>query len=311
MHIFGEVRKIAEEFDRCADFLTRTRVRTDMALMVSSTTDYLMKQQEVVWEEGSHQWETAYTKRLYRFYRPAVEMGIRADVIPTGKELSRYKLLFSPFLLTMEEYDLQNRVMDWVKNGGIWVAGPMTDIRNDIGAHYIDKETGILESLTGATLAYQVPDTWDRIRCAWADGTPLATDTWLQLFDVPEDAEILATAVAGYPALEGKALIFRKQVGKGTVYVLGTLPKEKDLQKLLGRILAENGMDHFTTEGSVAAARRHGDGIRGVTATEYGGNPGKLTLKGRYYDHIRKEYYVNEVPLAPYQTVVLQEVDYA
>ena len=310
MHIFGEVQKIAGEFDRCADFLTRTRVDTDMALMVSSTTDYLMKQQEVVWEEGSHAWETAYTKRLYRFYRPATEMGIRADVIPTGKALDRYKLLFTPFLLTMEEYDLQNRVMDWVKNGGVWVAGPMTDIRNDIGAHYIDKETGILEELTGATMVYQVPDTWDRIRCAWADGAPLATDTWLQLFDVPEDAEVLATAVEGYSALEGKALIFRKQVGKGAVYVLGTLPKEKDLQQLLGRILEEAGCHRFTTEGTIAAANRQGDGIRGVTATEYSGNPGKLTLNGCYFDHITQRYYVNEVPVAPFQSVVLQEVDH-
>ena len=310
MHIWNEVRQLSAEYEACGYFLQNTRVATDIGLMVSSTSDYLMKQQEVVWEEGSHQWETAYTKRLYRFYRPMSEMGIRADVIPPSKDLSRYRLLFTPFLLTMEEGDLHRRVINWVNQGGVWVAGPMADIRNDIGAHYIDRETGILEALTGAVLSYQVPDTYDRIRCQWADGEKLETDTWLQLYDVPGDAEILATVESGYSSLAGKTLIFSKKVGKGRIIVLGTLPKYDDLQKLLGRILEESGMTPLVIAGNVAAARREGNGLRGITATEYGGKPGKITLPGRYFDHISQKVFEREAEIAPYHTLVLQEVDH-
>ena len=308
MHIFGEVQQLAAEYEKCAQFLQSTRVETDIALMVSTTTDYLMKQQEVVWEEGSHQWETAYTKRLYRFHQPLCELGIRADVIPTGKALDRYKLLFTPFLLTMEENGLHQRVAQWVKDGGIWVAGPMADIRNDIGTHYIDRETGILEELTGAKLTYQVPDTYDRIGCQWADGTPLAAGNWLQLFDAPENAQVLATAASGYSVLEGKALIFSVPCGKGKIIVLGTLPKPGDLQKLLRAILAESGCEALEIQGKVAAARRTGGGIQGITATEYGGKPGTLRLDGRYYDHLSGAVCENEVSLAPYQTLVLEKI---
>ena len=311
MHIFGEVQQLAKEYEACGDFLSKTKIRTDAALMVSSTSDYLMKQQEVVWEEGSHQWETAYTKRLYRFYEPLTDAGLRCDIIPPGKDLSRYKLLFTPFLLTTEEGDLQQRIEEWVRQGGTWVAGPMADIRNRIGAHYIDRESGILEALTDSAMVYQVPDTYDHIQCAWADGSALSTDTWLQLFDVPQEAQVLATVRSGYSALQGKALIFVTRLGKGRIITLGAMPKGADMQKLLGYILKETPVPTFSITGKVAAAHRTGDGLRGISATEFGGEAATLQLDGRYYDHLSGAYFENEVQFAPYQTVILQEVHHA
>lgn len=308
MHIFHEVQALAKEFERCATFLNSTKIVTDAALVVSSTNDYLMKQQEVVWEEGSHAWETAYTKRLYRFYEPITDAGLRCDVIPPSKDFSKYKLLFTPFMLTMEEGDLQQRMEQWVRDGGIWVAGPMADIRNRIGAHYIDRETGILEQLTGATMVYQVPDTYDHISCAWADGSPLATDTWLQLFDPPQNARVLARVQGEYSALEGKALIFETALGKGKIITLGVLPKSAQMAAFMAHILQENQLSTFSFTGKIAAAERIGQDLHGLSATEFGGVDGTLKLDGRYFDHISGGYYENEVQLSPYQTVILQEV---
>lgn len=309
MHIFGEVREVAREYERAADFLQKTHICTQAALMVSSENDYLMKQQPVVWEDGAHDWETAYTKRLYRFYEPLTQSGLRCDVIPPSKDLSRYRLLFTPFMLTMELGDVVSRVEQWVRDGGTWVAGPMCDIRNAIGAHYIDRETGDLERLTGAMLVYQVPDTYDHIPCAWADGAPLATDTWLQLYDVPKNAEILAKAIGGYSALAQKALMFVTKLGKGHIVTLGTIPSAQDMEKLLPQLLQMSGVDRFDICGRVAAARRIGENCEGITATEYGGEAATLVLNGTYFDHISGERFADCVELAPYQTVVLEKID--
>ncbi len=308
MHIFGEVQEIAAGYQTCAAFLSGTRVETDIALMVSSTCDYLMKQQEIVWEPDSHQWETAYTKRLYMVYRPMAALGIRPDVIPTGKDLHRYKLLFTPFLMTMEEAGLHSRVAQWVREGGTWIAGPMCDIRDDIGAHYRDRETGILEELTGARLAYQVPDSDHRTALSWTDGSSFRADRWLQLFDAPEDAEILATVTQGYPALTGKAVVFRKTVGKGQIIVLGTVPSPEDCQKLMKYALGISGTGGIPVTGDVAVARRTGTGIRGIAAQEFGGKEGSLTLDGTYRDLLTGTVHQEEMKLLPYQTAVLQEV---
>lgn len=305
MHIFHEVQQIASEYDKCGDFLSKTRITTDIALMVSTNNDYLMKEQEVVWEEGSHPWETAYTKRLYKAYEPMRELGIRPDVISPGKDLSKYRLLYTPFMLTLEEDGLSDRIQEWVRKGGVWIAGPMTDIRNDIGAHYMDRETGMLEEMTGSTLLYQVPDGEHRIPCQWADGPEFLAEKWLQLFDVPDDAEILASAKGYYSALNGKAVAFKKRVGKGTVIVLGTLPSLADGKRLLKLAMEESGTGHFTIEGAVAAARRTGEGIGGIAAAEYGGREGLLKLEGSYTDLLTGQTHEQEIRFAPYQVAVL------
>jgi len=305
MHIFDEVRQTAEEYARCADFLSGTKIETEAALMVSSTTDYLMKEQEVVWEEGSHAWETAYTKRLYRAYRPLADLGLRPDVIPPGKDLEKYRLLYTPFLLTLEEGDLPQRLESWVRRGGTWIAGPMTDIRNDIGAHYTGSETGLLEALTGAKLQYQVPDSKHRVPCRWADGTGFQGGNWLQLFETDAETEVLVTAEGYHSAFTGKALLFRRRIGKGQVIVLGTLPSEQDAKRLLNSLLEETGIPHFDIRGEVAAARRTGPGWEGITAAEYGGKGGSLALEGSYTDLITGKIQENSMIFAPYQVAVL------
>lgn len=308
MHTFSEIRRTAEEYAKCADFLSGTRIQTDVALMVSTVSDYLMKEQPVVWEDGAHAWETAYTKRLYRAYNPMTQLGLRPDVIPPQKDLSRYRLLYTPFMLTTEEPGLQQRLVEWVRGGGVWIAGPMTDIRNRIGAHYIDRETGILESLTGATLTYQVPDNQHRIPCKWADGSQFLAEKWLQMFDAPENAQVLVTA-QGYDAnFIGKALVLRVPVGKGYVYLLGTLPSDSDAKKLLQMAMADSGVQGLTLEGQLAAARRAGH-REGIAAVEFGGKEASLTLDGRYRDLLTDTCHEGKLPFAPYQVRILEKME--
>ena len=307
MHTFGEVQELAKGFGECADFLENTRVRTDFAMIASTTTDYLMKQQEVVWEEGSHQWETAYTKRLMRIYDAIAETGIRPDVLTPMGSFEGHSILFTPFLLTLEEENLQCRITDWVEKGGIWIAGPMTDIRNDIGAHYRDRETGILEELTGATLVQQIPDAEHRTPCSWADGTEFRANKWLQLYEVPEDAEVLATVTGGYSALVGKAVAFRKKVGKGEIWVLGTEPSREDLVRLLKAVLAKTGSIQPKVTGKVAAAYRFGSEFRGICAQEYGGEAGTVTVSVPHTDLLTGEVLQGEITLEPWQTRILKE----
>lgn len=307
MHIWKEVQETAMEYEKCSAFLTATRVKTSVAMMVSSVSDYLMKEQPVVWEEGAHAWETAYTKRLYKAYAPLRELGVRPDVISSAKDLSRYSVLYTPFMLTLEEGSLQDRIRSWVEGGGIWVAGPMCDIRNDIGAHYIGKETGILEEMTGAKIVYQVPDGQHRIPCKCADGSDFQAESWLQLFEVPADAQVLVTAEGYHSALLGKSVIFKKKVGRGEIVVLGTLPSVEDGKWLFADILRSCGITYPAIKGSVAVAERVGDSTSGYAVTEYGGEEGFVYLNDSFTDLITGSTHAGGIKLAPYQTLILQK----
>lgn len=305
LHIFPEVQQLAAEFARCSDFLENTRVSPDLALLVSTDADYLMREQPVVWEPDCNEWETAYFKRVNRMYDVLRDMGLRTDVINPGKPLEEYQVLFTPFLLTLELGDLSDRIVRWVEQGGTWIAGPMTDIRDSIGTHYTDRETGILETLTGARLVQQVPDAEHRIPCRWTDGGEFQAEKWLQLYEVPADVRVLATAEGYHSALVGKALVFEKKLGKGSILVLGTEPSAEDAARLIRDAVGLK--PQFKVEGAVAAARRTGTNIRGIAAQEYGGKPGKLFLNGTYTDLITAKTWDHEIPLAPYQTVILRK----
>jgi len=310
MHIFSEVQEIAADYEKCGAFLSGTKVKTDVALMASAKNHHLMIQQSLVREPIFYtDQKEIYKERLNNLYKNIAEYGMRPDVIGIKKSLDVYKLLITPFMLTLEIGDLPERIEKWVRDGGTWLVGPMTDIRNDIGAHYKDRETGILERLTGAQLTDQFPDAEHRVKCTWTgeNGQEFLANTWVELFDIPEDAEALVTVTGDYhSALQGKAVVFRKKVGKGTVIVLGTIPSGEDMRRLLDVALAESGAQHFEISGTAAVARREGEAGQGYSIVGYTDQPATVKLDGAYIELISGELYKDEITLKPYQVAVLR-----
>lgn len=313
MHTFGEVQEVSAGYEKCGAFLSGTKVKTDVAIMVSTQNHLLMTQQAVVWEAPDY--VHLYRIRVYDLYKKFAENGTRPDVIGANKSLQNYKLLFTPFMLTLEIGDLQERIEKWVREGGTWLVGPMTDIRNDIGAHYQDRETGILERMTGAVLTDQIPDYEHRVECSWVNGYgaeengTFSAYTWLQCFEIPADAEAIVTVTGRYhSALSGKAVVFRKKLGKGSVVVLGTIPSKEDLQRLMEIVMAESGAQHFEVTGNAAVARREGEAGEGYAVVGYSDQPASLKLDGRYVDLISEENYDGELMLKPFQVTVLKKI---
>ena len=301
MLIFDEVQETAAQLETVEDFLKSTKVLTETAMVVTTMNADMMKCQPVTSTEGES------GDRRLTFYRSLMNAGLRPDVISAGKDLSAYKLLFTPYVLTLEERNLSEKIEQWVKDGGVWIAGPMTDIRDDIGAHYTDAETGMLERLTGARLVQQVPDHIHRIRCEWQDGTEFEACNFLQLFEIPEDAESLAAVKSGFSTLEGLHVLFKKKVGKGLVIVLGAMPEAQDMERVLKLALEESGVAHFEFTGDVVAAwRGDSEKRRGIAAQEIAGQPGELKISGTMTDLLSGKEYTGVVLLEPYQTVILE-----
>ena len=75
--------------------------------------------------------------------------------------------------------------------------------------------------------------------------------------------------------------------------------------RLLRLAMSHCGAAHFTVEGMVAAAYREGEGLRGISAAEYGGKPGTLFLDGRYLDLLTGKTHTGRISFAPYQIAIL------
>ena len=300
MHTFTEVQDVAASFQKAADFINHSRVRTDVALHFTSLNWNMQAAQNVV--EGLN-----YMDALNRyFYKPIVDSGLRPDVIDAAEDLARYKLIFSPMMMTLEEHGLPERLAEWVKAGGTWVVGPLSDIRNADGARFTEDYFGMLEKLTGVKMRYFAPDRERRVGAIWQDGEPLSGDFWYDFYDAA-DADALAVCAKGHSALEGQAVVARKKVGLGEVILLGTFPDEASMKKLIAAACADAGVDFGRVEGQVMVSPRGGE-REGLILVEYGCEPAAYALKEPMRDVLTGVVKQGCVELKPYEVLVLEKV---
>lgn len=297
VHVFGEVRQTAEEYEKASAFLSGTKLRSETALHFTSRSWNLFEQQAVVY--GNH-----YADSVYAFHRSAMRTGLRPDVIGSSKALDGYRFLISPLVMTLEDGELGDRIFDWVEKGGVWLAGPMTDIRNGIGAHYTDRATGWLEKKLGVRLDYGVPTDGTLLKAVRKDGAPFEVRKWAELYTVPENAETLVSVSEGHSALKGETVVAKIPYGKGTVLLLGTFPKEEDLDRLIETGAKLAGVPLFEKTGDLVVAERTG-AMEGWVVCETGYRDASFAPGCPVRDLLTGETFDAAVPVEPYGVRVL------
>ena len=297
-HVFGEIRQTAAEFARASAFLSGTRVQTPAAIHFTDKAWQLFEKQKLF--DGN-----AYDANVQAVHRAAVRCGVRPDVIGAAHATEGYRVLVSPCVMTLEDGDLAQKIRAFVENGGVWVAGPMTDIRNDIGAHYTDRAMGMLEDWLGVRLLYSVPTDGTVLKTAWTDGAGLQARGWAELY-APGSGEPLATVTGGHSALAGASLITRHKVGGGEVILCGALLCDADLDRLLKTALADADVEVFRTTGDLQVVPRRGAAGEGLVLCETGCAPASLRLNAPMTDLLTGERFDGVVPVAPYGVRVLE-----
>ena len=300
MYSTEEVKTVARDFKKCADFINNTTVDTNIALHYSSLCNNIFATQQVV---GDFQYEESLKKH---FYRPLIESGLRPDVIDEEADLGKYKIVFSPLMITLDQGDLRERITKWVEDGGVWVTGPMTDIRTKDGTRFTDRLHGMLEELTPAVFKYWFPDKEKRVKAEWSDGADFGGNAYYEVFE-PNKAFDLVNVTGGHKEIIGGAALQCFSVGKGYVYVLGTLPDCKDMRKLIASVCKTAGVSCDFTEGdSVIVSRRGGIKTSGVILADVCGKGGVYRNKTRYKDVISGKVFENDITVNPYEVLVLE-----
>ncbi len=283
-----EVARAAREFARCAPFLCNSRVEAKIALHYSST---VVKEAEYAPMLQNFDYRAMLVDR---FHKPLRRHNV--DVIDTAHPLDGYEVLISPFLFTADENDLPARVTQWVKEGGTWIVGPMTDIMTEYASKYRDKPHSFLEELAGVYERYDLPVGNDVYRAKWEDGGEFALDTCFAAYEL-KGAKALAVYANG--EFKGMPAVTEFAVGKGKVIVLGGVPTEEALLRLVGRAPV------FPASENLALVERSG-ARNGVIAVETEGREGTVTLDGAYRDLLTGRTLSGCVGVAPYSVLVLE-----
>ncbi|MBQ7688754.1 MAG: beta-galactosidase [Clostridia bacterium] len=298
-HTFAEIQRTAADFSAASGFLNGTSVKTSVALHFTSRSWQLFEKQPIF--DGNY-----YPENVQSAHRALVRSGVRPDVIGAEHALAGYKLLISPCVMTLEDEDLAQKIRAFVEDGGVWVAGPMTDIRNEIGAHYTDSALGMLESWLGVRLDYSVPTDGTVLQTAWEDGAPLHVRQWAELYTL-SGGERLASVTGGHSALTGKSLVSRHKVGRGEVILCGALLEQADLDRLLAVALADAQVETYSVSGTLNVSPRQGETEKGLVLCETGNAPAALQIDKPMTDLLTGETFRDTVPVGPYGVRLLTE----
>ena len=113
---------------------------------------------------------------------------------------------------------------------------------------------------------------------------------------------------AGNAAVVGDSVIQRYEVGKGCVYILGTVPDYQDMRRLIAEVCARGGVECGKTEGnSILVSKRRGVDRSGIILAEIGGTGGIYHADKTFTDLKKKKKYQNDITLEPYQVLLLEE----
>lgn len=297
----GEIRKAASEFKAVQGFLSDYKVKSDTALLFTSLNWNIKLSQEINKALNSN------FGFVETFYKSLVSLGIHPDVIDCKEELGKYKLIFTPTAYTLEEHNFSERIENWVRDGGVWVVGPMTDIRTSIGTKYKNSPYGFLEDVTDSRLAYILPDDNGALILENEKGEELHGSVIYELFDV-ENIEPLLVVKKGHSALLGKCASFVKKVGKGYVVMLGTLPEEKELLRIIKKAACLADACVYDVDDGLMITRRDSEKDTLYIAASVAGKEGNFRFDGEYTDMISGETYKNSLNLKPYELRILKKV---
>lgn len=327
-HTLGEVDRVGEGFDAAADILQKTKPVTKAAIVYSPLAGTMSSAQPIV--EGFNYMDEI----IHTFHHGCMDAGLDTDVIDPAAisrdgagVTSKYKVIITPMLMSLEEADAGKRLEEFVKNGGIWICAPFTDIRDMAGGKFMDRHFGMLEKFAGVNWLYGIPDTENRLGLVKTgasgkeDGTDLKDRWWVDVFDeegltAADGAEVFARVKSGYSTLVGKPVSFAKKIGKGTVIVLGTFPDRKEFCAVAAKAADDAGIGRVRTEaGSVVVSRGYTDDAGNAggdaapaafTAVETHDRKDILHIGRPVTDLLTGEKFDGDVPMEPYAVRVLK-----
>ncbi len=297
-HTKNELIKLSEDLKKSEDFLLNTKVESNVALTFQSLNWNIHLTQQINTQLKENE------NDVYDFYSLMLKEGVHPDVIDLCADIEKYKVIFSPFAYTLEEGNFEEKITKWVNNGGTWVVGPLSDIRTKIGTKYIHAPYGFLEKLTKAYQLYITPTDNGSFTCVNELGEEVKCTKSFEIFEDMGENNLI-TIKKGHSSMIGKPCALEIPIGKGKVIILGTLPEEKELRRIISKAVVENNGDKFEVSGSIVVVRREGENHKGLMVADILGVGGTLKFEGKMRDILTDEIHDGSITLKPFCSAIL------
>lgn len=285
-----EVKRVCADLKKCESFLTQSAVKSKIALHYSSTAENSLNVAPFV---QNLDYRGLLLKNYYGAFR-----HYNVDVIDTCHPLDGYETVISPFMTTADENGFKERITEWIKNGGTWIVGPMTDILDENVTKFTHAPFGFLEELAGVYTKYQKPIGNDVYKARWTNDGSCGVSVCFDAYELKEGAQSLAHYTEGEFA--PLSVITERKVGKGRVILVGSVISRDDLLRLVNRKPIAEASDN------VILVERSGK-ENGIIAVETKNTDGYIVLECEYTEVITGRKLSGKYKIAPYEALVLKK----
>lgn len=246
-----EVKGLGEELERIAGEVAGTRFDSEVAVLFSYDSLWA-----TLIERGFYYAD--YYSQVLASYRELWKLGVNIDVIPPTADLSRYRVVFAPFLYLTDK-GVNARLRDYVERGGFLVASARTSVKDENNNVYCDGLPGGLVDLFGARVVDYTPVSNDERAIIAVGNRALQAFGWLEELK-PTTAEVIGFHEFSW--LKGKPAITINRFGKGLAVYVGSFLTPELASYTASLALKKGNVKLPANVGGAAleVTLRHGDG---------------------------------------------------
>ncbi|MEG1515459.1 MAG: beta-galactosidase [Clostridia bacterium] len=266
---YPEVKKVKAVFDKVETIILETTpIKGDTAITYSDFASVFIDNETMGGPE--------YAQLIRDFYDTISATGLSVEFVMEHASLNPYKMLITPYVPALRE-DYLKKAVEFVRNGGTWLIGPMSGYRTCEHTVHTDFGLGAIDALAGVRTEVMFPASGAQIRLS-AMGLDAGADYYAALF-TKTTANVLGTVSEGIGA--GLAFLTEQHLGKGRIVLLGTQPSGVQGRDMLKRIIGfcaeTSGIREKckTTEGTIFINRKNGEDVY-TFVLNMDGNGGKF-----------------------------------
>lgn len=223
-----------------------------------------------------------YQKAISDWHSLLLDAGVPRDIRFEGAPLDGLKLLVTPMMPHLSPEFLA-KAEKFVRDGGVWICGPLSGGRTAEHTVPTDAALGALEKLAGIEVVYSFTVNGIDAK-AEAAGLSASLAGWCNaLRPAAPETKIVGTLLTDRVEA-GLAFATERPLGKGAIVVLGAQPQGDEGKAMLAKLVAlyrertAIANRYVATSGTLVAPRVAADGSRLWIAVNLDGAGGEVQL---------------------------------
>jgi len=233
--IYAEIAQLGQDLELTREALAGTSPHAEIAILHDYDSRWAIDFQP-------HSKDYDQQQILLRFYTPLQKLmqpsGEAIDIVdPAAAPLDGYKLLVAPSLNVIS-VELAAKLVAYVRQGGHLLLGPRSGMKDEFNSLNTQRQPGPLaEALGGRVEQYYALDAPVSLAARNSTGTATIWAEHLSISAPDTQVNLRYADPGGW--LDGKPAMITRNVGKGSIAYLGTLPDEAFLSTILSSAMRD------------------------------------------------------------------------